>query len=64
MILATCVVYLKLCVFVDVLSSLSVQDELGLVGNSHDVVLHGVAQQPLAAHRHKMCVTDVHRDRQ
>lgn len=41
-----CGFYLKLRMFVDVLCSLSVQDELGLVGNTDDVVLHGVAQQP------------------
>lgn len=56
------VVYLKLCVLVDVLGSLSVQDELGLIGNPHNVVLHGVTQQPLVAHRHKMCITYVHQD--
>lgn len=33
--------------FVDVLCSLSVQDELSLVGNPNYVVLHGVAEQPL-----------------
>ena len=38
-------VYLELCVFVHVLSPLPVQDELRLVGNSHNVVLHGVAQE-------------------
>lgn len=52
--------YLKLCVFVDVLGSLSVQDELGLVGNTDNVVLHGVAQQPLAVRREQMCITYVH----
>lgn len=35
--------YLKICVFVDVLCSLSVQDELGLVGNPDYVVFHGIA---------------------
>lgn len=35
--------YLKICMFVDVLCSLSVQDELGLVGNPDYVVFHGVA---------------------
>lgn len=38
--------YLKLCMFVDVLCSLSVEDEFSLVGNTNYVVLHGVAQQP------------------
>lgn len=46
--------------FVDVLSSLSVQDELGLIGNPHNVVLHGVTQQPLAVHRQKITITFVH----
>lgn len=38
------VFYLKLSVFVDVLGSLSAQDELSLIGHPHQVVLHGVAQ--------------------
>lgn len=38
--------YLELCVLVDVLRSLSVQDEFSLVGDPNYVVLHGVAQQP------------------
>lgn len=33
--------------FVDILCSLSVEDEFSLVGNTNYVVLHGVAQQPL-----------------
>lgn len=36
--------YLKICMFVDVLRSLSVEDELSLVGNPDDVVFHGVAE--------------------
>lgn len=43
--------YLKLCMFVDVLCSLSVQDELSLVGNPNDMVLHGMAEQPLTVQR-------------
>lgn len=43
--------YLELCVFVDVLGPLSVQDELGLVGHSHYVVLHSVAEQPSTSQR-------------
>lgn len=38
--------HLKLCVLMDVLGPLSVQNELGFVCNAHDVVLHGMAQQP------------------
>lgn len=37
--------YLEFGVLVDVLGSLAVQDELGLVGHSHNVVLHGVTQE-------------------
>lgn len=37
--------YLKFGVFVHVLCSLSVQDEFGFIGNSHYVILHGVAQE-------------------
>lgn len=37
--------------FVDVLCSLSVQDELSLVGNPNYVVLHGMAEQPLTSQR-------------
>lgn len=36
--------YLKICMFVDILCSLSVQDELGLIGNSDYVVFHGIAE--------------------
>lgn len=43
--------YLKLCVFVDVLCSLSVQDKLSLIGNPNYVVLHGMAEQPLKLQR-------------
>ena len=38
--------YLELGMLVHVLGPLPVEDELGLVGHSHDVVLHGVAQEP------------------
>lgn len=38
-------VYLKFSMFVYILSSLPVQDELCLVGNTHDMILHGVAQK-------------------
>lgn len=38
--------YLKLCVLVDVLRSLPVEDEFSLVGNTNYVVLHGMAEQP------------------
>ncbi len=37
--------HLKLCVFVDVLCSLAAQNELGLISYTHQMVLHGVAQQ-------------------
>lgn len=37
--------------FVDVLCSLPVQDELSLVGNPNYVVLHGMAEQPLTLQR-------------
>lgn len=38
--------YLELGVLVDVLGSLPVQDELGLVGHADDVILHSVAKEP------------------
>lgn len=47
--------YLKLCMFVDVLCSLSVQNELGLIGNADYVVLHGMAEQPLGE-KDNLCV--------
>lgn len=37
---------LKLGMFVDVLGPLPVEDKLRLIGYSHDVVLHGMAQEP------------------
>lgn len=37
--------YLKFGVLVDILGSLAVQDELRLIGHSHNVVLHGVTQE-------------------
>lgn len=37
---------LELCVFVDILSPLPIEDKLCLIGHSHDVVLHGMAQEP------------------
>lgn len=36
--------YLKICMFVDILCSLSVQDELRFIGNPDYVVFHGVAE--------------------
>lgn len=36
-------VYLKLGVFVHILCSLSVQDELCFVGNTNNMILHSVA---------------------
>lgn len=38
--------HLKLGVFVDVLCSLAAQNKLGLISDTHQMVLHGVAQQP------------------
>lgn len=37
--------YLKFSVLVHILSPLSVQDELCFVGNTHNMILHGVAQK-------------------
>lgn len=37
--------------FVDVLCSLSVQDELSLVSNPNNMILHGMAEQPLTGQR-------------
>lgn len=37
--------YLKLCMFVDVFSPLSAEDELSFIRHTNKVVLHGVTQQ-------------------
>lgn len=36
---------LKLCMLVNVFGSLSVQDELGLIGYSDNMIFHGVTQK-------------------
>lgn len=51
--------HLKLGVLVDVLCPLPAQDELGLVGHAHQVVLHGVAQQPVGSMRHSHTSTSL-----
>lgn len=38
-------VYLKLSVFVYILSPLPVQDELCFIGNTNNMILHGMAQE-------------------
>lgn len=38
-------VYLKFSVFVHILRPLPVQDELCFVGDTHNMILHGVAQK-------------------
>lgn len=44
--------YLKLCMFMDVFSPLSAEDEFCFISHTNQVVLHGVTQQPWGDGRH------------
>lgn len=39
------ILYLKLCMLVDVLGSLSVEDKLCFIGHSDDMILHGMTKE-------------------
>lgn len=52
-------VHLKFRMFVYVLRSLSVQDELGFVGDSHDMVLHCMAQKSGGEQRNRFIINKI-----
>lgn len=39
------ILYLKLCMLVDVLGSLSVEDKLRFIGHSNYMILHGMTKE-------------------